>query len=117
MIYRNVLRVNRACCPTKEGTTMQLEINRGALALARDALVGIRDGQGTRILCQAGSLWITQEGDVRDVVIGAGEGFTVRTPGLTLVTALRDSKVAVQRAAESALAAHGIAGAAAGCAA
>ena len=74
---------------------MQIEINRSTLALAREGLVAIRDGQGTRIVCHTGSLWITQECDLKDAVIAAGESFTVRSPGLTLLTALSASELTV----------------------
>ncbi len=74
---------------------MQIEINRSTLNLADEGLVAIRDGQGTRIVCHAGSLWITQECDVKDAVISAGESFTVRNPGLTLLTALRASELTI----------------------
>jgi hypothetical protein len=74
---------------------MQIEINRSTLNLAREGLVAIRDGQGTRIVCNTGSLWITQECDPRDAVIAAGESFTVRNPGLTLLTALSASEVTI----------------------
>ncbi len=74
---------------------MQIEINRPTLSLAREGLVAIRDGQGTRIACHAGSLWITQECDVKDSVITAGESFTVRNPGLTLLTALSASQLTI----------------------
>ena len=74
---------------------MQIEINRSTLSLAREGLAAIRDGQGTRIVCQPGSLWITQECDVKDAVITAGESFTVRNPGLTLLTALSVSELTV----------------------
>lgn len=72
---------------------MQIEINRSDLSLARDGLVAIRDGQGTRIVCRAGSLWITQECDVKDAVLTAGESFTVSHPGLTLITGLSASEL------------------------
>jgi hypothetical protein len=42
-----------------------------------------------------GSLWITQECDAKDAVIAAGEAFTVRNPGLTLLTALTASELTV----------------------
>ena len=74
---------------------MQIEINRSTLNLARDGLVAIRDGQGTRIVCRAGSLWITQECDVKDAVITAGESFTLSHPGLTLVTGLSASELTI----------------------
>lgn len=74
---------------------MQIEINRSTLSLAREGLVAIRDGQGTRIDCHAGNLWITQECDVKDAVIAAGESFTVRNRGLTLLTALSASQLTI----------------------
>jgi hypothetical protein len=78
-----------------EVLTMQIEINRSTLSLAREGLVAIRDGQGTRIVCHAGSLWITQECDVKDAVITAGESFTVRNRGLTLLTALSAAELTI----------------------
>ena len=74
---------------------MQIEINCSTLSLDREGLVAIRDGQGTRIVCHAGSLWITQECEVKDAVITAGESLTVRNPGLTLLTALSASELTV----------------------
>ena len=74
---------------------MQIEINRSTLSLANEGLVAIRDGQGTRIVCHKGSLWITQECDLKDTVIGAGESLTVRNPGLTVLTALSASELTV----------------------
>ena len=59
--------------PLLEVSTMQIEINRSTLSLANEGLVAIRDGQGTRIVCHTGSLWITQECDLKDAVIRAGE--------------------------------------------
>ncbi len=74
---------------------MQIEIDRSRLNLARDGLVAIRDGEGTRIVCHAGSLWITQECEFKDAVISAGDTFTVRNPGLTLLTALSASELTI----------------------
>jgi hypothetical protein len=95
MISWNAWRVNGAAGPQLEVSTMQIEINRSTLSLADEGLVAIRDGQGTRIVCHAGSLWITQECDVKDSVISAGESFTVRNPGLTLLTALSASELTI----------------------
>jgi DUF2917 family protein len=95
MISWNAWRVNGAGPAQLEVLTMQIEINRSTLSLAREGLVAIRDGQGTRIDCHAGNLWITQECDVKDVVIAAGESFTVRNRGLTLLTALSASELTI----------------------
>jgi len=94
MISRNAWRVNGAA-GEQEVLTMQIEINRSTLSLARDGLVAIRDGQGTHVVCRAGSLWITQECEVKDAVITAGESFTLSHPGLTLVTALSAAELTI----------------------
>lgn len=70
---------------------MQIEFGRSTLSLARDGLLALRDAQGTRILCHEGALWVTQEGDIRDLIIGPGDALTLRAPGLTVVTAVQPS--------------------------
>jgi hypothetical protein len=72
---------------------MHIEINRSTVTLARDGLLAVRDGAGTRIVCHSGRLWITQEGDVKDAIIGPFDVFTVRKSGLTIVTALQSSSL------------------------
>ncbi len=51
--------------------------------------LGITDGAGREVKCLRGTLWITQEGDREDRVIGSGEAVVLNRPGLSLVTALR----------------------------
>lgn len=70
---------------------MQIEFGRSTLSLARDGLLALRDAQGTQILCHDGALWVTQEGDIRDVIVGPGEALTIREPGLTVVSAVNPS--------------------------
>ncbi len=70
---------------------MQIEFGRSTLTLARDGLLALRDAQGTQILCHEGAIWVTQEGDIRDIVIGPGDALTVHAPGLTVVTAVQPS--------------------------
>ena len=48
----------------------------------------VTDGPGFEIHCLGGNLWITQAGDQRDIVLYAGEKFTLDRRGLTLITAL-----------------------------
>ena len=68
---------------------MQIEITRSTFTLAPSGLLAVRDGAGTRILCRSGNLWITQEGDSKDTIIGPADAFTIRKSGLTIVTALQ----------------------------
>jgi ferric-dicitrate binding protein FerR (iron transport regulator) len=63
----------------------------GAVAIARKEVVVVRDAAQTQVACLRGSLWITHDRDVRDIVISAGESHTSDRPGLMLVYGLRDS--------------------------
>jgi hypothetical protein len=51
------------------------------------------DRRGEVISCMSGILWITQEGDLKDYIVGAGRYFWVTKPGTVVVQALEDSKV------------------------
>jgi hypothetical protein len=55
--------------------------------LADGDLVEIHDGHGTTLRVTKGTLWITQEHDTRDIVLRAGDVWTVERQGLTLLQA------------------------------
>ena len=80
---------------------MQIEFGRSTLSLARDGLLALRDAQGTQILCQEGAVWVTQEGDIRDIIIGPGDALTIHAPGLTVVTAVQASKLTLVARSEA----------------
>lgn len=46
----------------------------------------LRDGAGCAIMCCAGTLWITQEGDARDIFLTAGDSFTFDRPGVAVIS-------------------------------
>jgi hypothetical protein len=73
---------------------------QGKLDLARGSLVRIEDGRGTLVRVTSGSVWITEEGDTRDRFVSAGGGFRVESRGLTLVSALSRSTIALEAAAQ-----------------
>jgi hypothetical protein len=49
-------------------------------------------GEGLRLTCCEGQLWLTREGDVTDTVVSAGESVRVEGPGLMVVQALRPAR-------------------------
>ena len=55
--------------------------------LAPDELVKLDGARGTTLRVTHGTLWITLENDTRDVVLEAGDVFTIDRGGLTLVEA------------------------------
>ena len=67
---------------------MNIALDSSTLHLERDGLIALRDGRGTRVTCVSGTLWITQDHDAHDNLIGAGETLIIDYAGLTLLTAL-----------------------------
>jgi hypothetical protein len=54
-------------------------------------LAELRDVRGATLRVTRGTLWITQDRDVRDVVLRAGDIWTVERQGLTLAEAQGDA--------------------------
>ena len=71
---------------------MNNELIRSALTLARRDVQRLEGVPGRRIECLTGALWITQDNDLRDIVIEAGEGFSLDRHGAALVSALSDAR-------------------------
>jgi hypothetical protein len=65
------------------------------LLLSKGSVFVGPDVAGTQIRCEKGTLWLTQDNDVRDIVIAAGEQFTADRKGTVLVYALADASFSV----------------------
>lgn len=74
---------------------------RTTVRLARDGLLGIDDGRGLRLRVAAGTVWLTQQDDSRDVVLREGESFVIDRPGRTVVQALDPAELALNAANEA----------------
>ncbi|MDB5809827.1 MAG: hypothetical protein JWN94_1949 [Betaproteobacteria bacterium] len=73
------------------GTHTKHELSRhGGLAL--DA------ASGRTVTCVSGNIWLTMEGDTRDVVIEPGASFVIDRGGLTLLAAQTPSVVLISAA-------------------
>lgn len=55
--------------------------------LARGQSLKLRNATGCTVMCCAGTVWITQENDARDIFLTAGQRFTFDRPGLALIYA------------------------------
>jgi hypothetical protein len=61
---------------------------RHALHLGQGNLLRIEDGTGLLVSVTEGEVWLTEEGDHRDVVLRSGESFRLQHRGLSLLYAL-----------------------------
>jgi hypothetical protein len=81
--------------------TMHTDLKFAATFLKRGRLQRLHDAQGNLVLCLGGTLWLTQEGDIRDIVLEAGDEARIERDGLTILSAMSDASfvVAQDRAA------------------
>jgi hypothetical protein len=68
--------------------------------LPRSSTLRVHDGAGQALVIVTGQVWITQDNDPRDVVLGPGGRFSFDRDGLSLVLALRDSELLLVQADE-----------------
>jgi Protein of unknown function (DUF2917) len=80
--------------PAKE-TRMKLDIHHQTFELIDEGLLAIREGQAARIRCLEGTLWITEEGEVKDTIVRSGGSYTLRHPGLAVLTSLGKSRITI----------------------
>jgi hypothetical protein len=63
------------------------------IMLSRHKLWSIEgDRRGDVISCASGTLWITQQGDLKDYILDAGKEFWVTKPGTVVVQALDNAQ-------------------------
>ena len=71
---------------------MKQDLIDGARSLAKGRIRHAGVEAGRRIECLRGSIWITQDGDPRDIVLAAGEAFDFDRSGDALLSAFADSR-------------------------
>ena len=65
------------------------------LALSYGDVIELPDARGTTIRVTRGALWLTQERDRRDVLLTAGDAWTVERDGLTVAEARADTSLVI----------------------
>ena len=69
--------------------------NAAEISVARGEIVRLNDAAGSVIRVREGLLWITQDGESADHLLPAGTSFRIERRGLTLVSALRCTRLQV----------------------
>lgn len=81
---------------------MNSDLILGTRALEKGCMYRVAAALGRRVECLSGSLWVTQDGDGRDVVLEPGDGFEFDRPGVALLSALADSRYLMLQACKTA---------------
>ena len=67
------------------------DLHAATISLRKGQIHRIRHGIGQRIEALNGSLWVTIDNDLRDVIVTPGEGFSIDRDADTLISAMDDS--------------------------
>ena len=74
---------------------MDLSQLAASIQVPHDRPLRVRNGYGRRIVVLEGNVWVTQDGDPRDIVLGAGDDFVFDRRTAALVSALgADARIA-----------------------
>src|SRR6185436_12445010 len=83
-------------------TAFTTTLSRASLCLQAGYGLSLTDAAGAELTTRTGRVWLTMEGDARDVNLKAGDAYTIERNGLTLVSALEPSVVQVRMPGRSA---------------
>jgi hypothetical protein len=83
------------------GSVMRVNAAPFRVSLRWGTPLTVADGEGTCITARRGTVWITQDNDLRDVVLASGESFRLDHPELAIVQAFDNAEVLVVPPAES----------------
>lgn len=74
-----------------------MDMNAGGRVtrLRRGEFLRVSDGAGRTVVVFSGLLWITQDGDRRDIFVNRGQTFVLDRPGLAIVEAIEDTRLIV----------------------
>ena len=70
---------------------MRLELQSGGLRLDPGQSLKVLNGAGSKVCALEGSIWITEENELRDVVLEPGNCYRLLRPGTAIVYALGGS--------------------------
>jgi len=79
---------------------MDNQLKHTASGLAKGSMQRVEDGRGTWVQCLEGCLWLTQQGDRRDIVLQTGDEALIERDGTSILSALSDSRFVLLRPAQ-----------------
>ena len=75
---------------------MERDLENPWVSLAAGEVLSLDDAEGLRIHARIGTLWITEEDDVEDHIIGPGDALVIEKPGRTVVQALAPARLLIR---------------------
>jgi hypothetical protein len=83
--------------------------NHVHVALQKGQAMRLEHGNASRIFCCEGSLWLTRDGDIRDVVLRQGQSLTFEGKCGILLSAFEPAKFSLRKGSPSSERKHDLA--------
>jgi len=90
-IQRLVSRLTPLLAKAANDEQVRPALQAGGQHLSKDQLIHVPGAAGWSLRALSGSVWITIDGELRDVVLEAGESFVFDHAGAALVSPLQES--------------------------
>ena len=81
---------------------MELNIKAPVLALEAGQVLTLDEAAGTRILSRSGTVWVTEEDNRTDHIVGPGDALIVARGGRTVIQALQPAWISLLEGADAA---------------
>jgi len=66
------------------------------VSLAAGEVLSLDDAEGILIHARIGTVWVTEEDDVEDHIVGPGDALVIDKPGRTVVQALAPARLLIR---------------------
>ena len=80
---------------------MNVEIYEAIVKLDENSTLKLNDARGACVFVHWGSVWITQQGDLKDHIVQSGESFPIAGSSNAILTSLSDAGVSVMSRCDS----------------
>ena len=74
---------------------MKIEFSSSGVLLAKDQTLNLPNAAGVRVASQSGTVWITQDGDLRDIVLAPGQSVVLERSTPTIVQAIEPALITI----------------------
>src|SRR5262245_15021651 len=75
---------------------MNMQLTQANFALDARRMMALTDAEGAEVKVLTGQVWLTTDGDRRDIFLAPGEAHSIERPGLTVINAVEASVVHVE---------------------
>lgn len=82
---------------TSSRAAMELRSKGSTLLLRHNDYLHLHRADGWTVTALSGSVWITQDGDTRDIVLAAGNSFTLDRKGRAMLSVFGDARICIAR--------------------